>query len=241
LPQVKPLIFGQDVWQVEFMTDDHVLLPRDDKRLRMMRSGFVNLGVPALKAEVIKTVGERWSGPEPYVWDRLLLDAYSLWPDIGSSIVMAYAWLETFIAWALDILQAEHRLLPADLWGWIVNRRNSLKDPSVEEKFDRLLLAFTAKSLKDDSALWIKFTELRTARNSLAHEGVATLHGKVITAANAKSLIDGADAIVAWVELLLPEAHRRKNKGSAIPVRRRFATEEEAVLYDFSKDSEGTV
>ncbi len=112
LPQVKPLIFGQDVWQVEFMTDDHVLLPRDDKRLRMMRSGFVNLGVPALKAEVIKTAGEEIGGPEPYVWDGLLLDAYSLWPDIGSSIVMAYAWLETFVAWALDILQAEHRLLP---------------------------------------------------------------------------------------------------------------------------------
>ena len=48
---------------------------------------------------------------------------------------MAAAALETFIAWALDILQ-EERQLPEGLWAWMKTRDNDhTKEPSIREKF----------------------------------------------------------------------------------------------------------
>ena len=50
--------------------------------------------------------------------------------------------------------------------------------------------------------------------------------------------MDGAAKIIEWVEALLPEAHRRHNKGFAIQVARRVATEEQATFYGVAKGSQ---
>jgi len=135
---------------------------------------------------------------------------------------MAYAALETFIEWALDILQ-EERQLPDKLWTWIKERDHWTKEPSVSEQYGDLLFALTGRSLKDDAPLWMRFTELKKARNTLVHEGSA------VEADKARTLIDNADKIIAWVELLLPEKHRRGRTTAEGPVSRRFATPDEAV------------
>lgn len=242
LPQIRTLMPYNDPWQVAFLSDGRELLPPEDGKRRMVRSGQVTVGVPAFKAEAIKTVSEKWTASEPYVWDQLLLDAHSLWPNIGSSIVIAFAALETFIAWALEILQSMNHTFPDEGWKWIMKRGNWLKDPSVEEQYDTLLLLLATKSLKGDQGLWTTFKELKDARNSLVHEGLAKLRsGTPIDAQKAKTLIDGAAKIIEWIEELLPEAHRRHNKGFAIPARRRFATEEQAKLYGTAKGSQDSV
>ncbi|MFZ1086136.1 MAG: hypothetical protein WAN35_14320 [Terracidiphilus sp.] len=239
LPQIRALVPAHDPWHVEFLTNDRQLLPEEDGKLRMVRNSSVELGVFAFKADTIKIVSEKWTAHEPYIWDQLLLDAHSLWPNVGSSIVIAFAAMETFIAWALEALQSTNHSFPDDGWKWIMNRGNFMKEPSVAEQYDALLSILGAKSLKSDEGLWTTFKELKDARNSLAHEGVAKLHnGTPVDAAKARMLIDGAARIIEWVEALLPESSRRHNKGFATPVARRFVTEEQAVLYRLTTDSQ---
>ena len=110
LPQIRTLIPAHDPWQVQFFTDSRELLPPEDGKLREVRGGSAELGVFAFKTDAVRTVGEKWTSPEPYVWDQLLLDAHSLWPNIGSSIVTAFSALETFIAWALEFPVNEPRV-----------------------------------------------------------------------------------------------------------------------------------
>ena len=237
LPQIRPLIPTQNPWQVQFLNNDRELLPEENDRLRMVRAAASSIGVFAFKSDAVKSVVTKWDSREPYVWDQLLLDSRSLWPDIGSAIVTAYAALETFIAWALEILQSEHHRFPDDAWKWIMKRDHWAKEPSVEEQFDNLLSTLATKSLKSDQKLWTVFRDLKKARNNLVHEGTAKLSdGKALDADKAKSLVDGAAKIIDWVEQLLPEDRRRYNTGSAIGVKRRFATDEEARLYRLASD-----
>jgi hypothetical protein len=113
---------------------------------------------------------------------------------------------------------------------WIKERDDEhwLKTPSVAERFDRLLRVFTGQSLKDEPALWKGFTEIRKARNALAHQGIAETGGKPVDSVKAKALVDTAEKIIAWVERLLPETHRRAKTEVTGPFRRRMATPEES-------------
>ena len=142
--------------------------------------------------------------------------------------MIAFAALETFIAWALNILH-EERPLPAGLWDWIKKRDDDWrKQPSTSEEFDVLLRAFTGRSLKDESHLWRQFSELRTARHALVGEGVAKIGKRAVEARNAQELVEGAGKIVACVELLLPEVHRRARTEARGPFSRKLASPDEA-------------
>ena len=227
--QIKPLVIGRDPWRLQYLTDDSQELEFEEGKARG-RGGFSSsVGVVALTPETIQLLATHWQRAEPYVWDQLLLDAQGLLPDVGSAIVMASAALEIFIGWALDILQKE-RPLPQKLWNWIKERNDEhwIKSPSVSEKYDDLLYVFTGKSLKEEAHLWQRFTELRKARNALAHEGVAAVAGKPVDSLKAKELVDSADKIIAWVEVLLPEAHRRIRIAATDLCARRVATPQEA-------------
>lgn len=177
---------------------------------------------------MVQLVGDQWQGAEPYAWDLLLLDARALLPDVPSAIVIAAAALETFVAWALNILH-EEQPLPNGLWTWINNRDHWTKEPSASEEFDALLRVFTGRSLKDDEpGLWQQYAELRRARNTLVHEGIAEVGGKPVVPAKAKSMIDAAEKVVAWVECLIPENHRRARTSAVGSFRRRLATRQES-------------
>jgi hypothetical protein len=228
---IKPLVFKRDPWHLRYLTDKFEDFEKEEGKLRSKTAGQVTVGEAALTPETMQIFAERWNAAEPYVWDELLLDAHGLWPDIGSSIVIAFAALETYIEWALGALQEEHRKFPEKFWRWIKERDHWAKQPSVAEQFDALLFAFAGRSLKDDPSLWTAFTALKKARNNIVHEGSATLDGQKVDAARAKDLIDGVDKIVAWVEQLLPEAKRRWRAAAPGIYSRRLATPEEAASF----------
>ncbi len=165
LHQIRPLVIGRDPWRFRYLTDDGQDIPAEEGKFRGRSQGAVTVGVAALTPDAFLMVAARQETAEPYVWDQLLLDAQDLLPDIGSAIVMASAALETFITWALDVLEKEHPL-PAGLWAWIKERDDEhwMKTPSVSEKFDTLLRVFTGRSLKEQPDLWKGYAELRRAR-----------------------------------------------------------------------------
>ena len=221
--QIKELVVGRDPCRTVYLTDDGQELEEEEGKIRVRVQGAGPVGFAALTTDAIEMIAHS-DNAEPYVWDQLLLDAYELLPDVGGAVVMAAAALETFIAWALDILHQE-RQLPPGLWNWIkVRNGDHTKEPSVKEKFDLLLRTFTGTSLKDDTKLWRCFTELRDARNSLVHEGIAIVGKSRVDASKAKELVVGADKIIKWGELLLPEARRRARTDAIGPFTRRLAS-----------------
>jgi hypothetical protein len=230
--QIRPLVISRDLWQLFYLSDDGQLLEAEEGKGRGIGSIPVTIGWAALTPETIQMVAQ--PSDEPYVWDQLLLDAQSLLPNAGSAIVMAVAALETFMAWALNILH-EVRPLPAGLWAWIKERDEDLrKQPSTSEEFDALLRAFTGRSLKDEPKLWQQFCELRSARNHLVHEGVATVGGKPVEADKARELVESAGKTIEWVELLLPEANRRARTAATGPFSRQIVTPDEARALGFA-------
>ena len=231
LPQIKPLLVNGGRWYFQFITDSGMPLPEEEGKRRRGWAGQVKVGEVVIKAEAMKSIVSNWSGPEPYVWDQLLLDADSLWPEIGSSIVMAFSALETFIAWALETLQARKHVFSDDFWKWITKRSDYSKEPSVAEEFDNLLQALAGGSIKSEPELWQAFTELKQARNSLVHTGTAVIGKTKVSPDKAKLLIRGADKIVRWIEQLLPVDTRRYHRGDLGPARRRLMTTEEEALW----------
>jgi hypothetical protein len=230
--QIKPLQIGHDPWRVTYLTDDGQQLAHEEGKIRFLTGAFSVIGRAAVTNESIQLVVERQTTEEPFAWDNLLLDAYALLPDVGSAIVMASAALEVFISWALSALHAEQQL-PNQLWTWINERDHWSKEPSVAERFDVLLRVFTGRSLKDDARLWQKFVELRKSRNALVHQGTAQIGPDVVTTAKAQELVGGANEIIKWVELLLPQSRRRAQTEAAGPFARKMATVDESLALGF--------
>jgi hypothetical protein len=230
--QIRPLQRGHDPWQVMYLTDNGEQLEPEEGKIRGVTGALSIIGYPAITPDSIQMVADRQGTNEPYAWDNLLLDAEALLPHIGSSIVMANAALEVFITWVLDTLHTEKQL-PGDVWNWINTRDHWSKEPSVSEKFDALLRVFTGRSLKDEPRLWQQFVELRKARNTLVHEGVAQIGSAPVTAEKSKGLVDSTKEIIKWVELLLPEAQKRARTEAQGPFGRRMATAEEAASMGF--------
>jgi hypothetical protein len=195
------------LWRLIYLNDDETPIAADREQIRSFTANQVRIstvGVDSAIWESAKSLSENF---EPPVWDTLLLDAEKLAPHVGPAIVLANTALEAFIAVSLNVLanQAVHPVL----WLWINDRKDFRKEPSVAEQFDILLKVCSGKSLKEESALWEAFKNLRDIRNSFVHEGKALLGGAPVTVGKVKELIERAKAIVAWVENLLPEQHRR--------------------------------
>jgi hypothetical protein len=260
--EIRRIEVENDPWFLSYLTDDSEQLVPDDGKWRMFSVAPSRVGYAPVTPEIFRMIGERQNSPEPYLWDQLLLDARNQLPAAGSAIVMASAALESFIGWALDIAERE-RPLPDALWSWIKKRDDQhwLKEPSTTERFDQLLHLFTGKSLKEDPILWTAFVQIRKARNAVAHGEIPMIGGKQVDSAQAKGLVDATEKIIAWIEQLLPEQHRRARVASEGPTGRRFATLEEAqalgparlkdgqvgplapgqnVLFDFSSKAEST-
>jgi len=225
--EIKPLEPNRDAWHIQYLTDELQPLEIEDGKVRGVQHGSGVIGTVALTPEALQLVADRSSSEEPYIWDQLLLDSYAQLPDAGGAVVMASAALETFIEWALNVLE-KAAPLQNGLWEWINKRDHWTKEPSVSEQFDVLLRVFTQRSLKDEPKLWQGFVELRKARNSLSHEGVAKLGADALEADKARVLVNGADGIIKWVEGLLPEQHRRARTDAAGPFTRRLASADEA-------------
>jgi hypothetical protein len=205
---VKSVGSDRTFWRLDYLTDDEKELAPDPPLFRRRFATPMSWRLAGLNAAIWGMVTALPVDFEPYTWDVLLLDAESLLPEVGASVVLSYAALETFVAWCLDQL-APLSSIPPDLWKWINERGDWYKEPSVSEQYDRLLGILTGKSLKDEPQLWEALQNLGKARNSFAHEGKPILGGKEVTTDQAMRLIGQAKAIVDWAERLLPGALRR--------------------------------
>src|SRR5262249_862006 len=125
-------------------------------------------------------------------------------PRIGPAVVLAATALEVFIARKLDEL-ASLKSLSQELWSWINDRGSYLREPTVEEQYEVLLRFFTGHSLKSEAALWKSFMNLKTARNSFVHDGVARAGGVPLSIEDARNLVTGASNVIAKVREWLPE------------------------------------
>lgn len=205
---VRPVSPESTIWVLQYLNDDRSELEPQDGFVRM-RAGYSwhwqTLGISSGLWAAVRDLPDSYEAPR---WRVLLLDAVALLPEIGPPIVLAATSIETVVAHVLDRLSVG-RNVDQDLWKWITIRggRHTLQ-PSVAESLDDLPTIFEGRSLKADERLWKAWNDLSKARNSFAHEGVATIGGQVVTAARARELVVLAGEIVEWVEHLLPEDAR---------------------------------
>lgn len=218
LPHVRYLNNREDiVWKVEYLNDDETVFKKDETK---KRKDFQSL-IPLKLSPISKTAWEKaCSLPNEYkppLWDSLLLDALDLFPEVNASIVLVNAALESCINFSLDIL-AKNSSLSDELWNWIKRDNNFVKQPSIKEKFDQMLLLVCGRSMRlEEADLWNAFIDLRDARNSMVHRGKACIKRGTkkkmkeieITPNIAFELISNASQIIEWIESLLPSEFKK--------------------------------
>lgn len=203
-PALRPVVeFPNSTWRLEYLNDDGSELPAEKGLVRMRGGLGMSFSWIAVNTAVwadVHRVNPDW---EPPPWEELLLDAEGDLPRIGPALVLAATALEVLIARILDAL-AESGGVQTDLWKWINERGNYLREPTVEEQFDALLKFFIGHSLKENNRLWESFLQLKNARNSFVHEGRAAIKGVAVSIEAARTLVRTASEIAAQVRAWLP-------------------------------------
>jgi len=206
--QVRTITHRSTVWRLDYFADDGTELAQEEGKYRRRVGAHISLAATAIAEGIWHQARELSIDYRPPTWDTLLLDAEALLPELGASIVLAFAALETFISWVLDNLAQRSELKP-ELWQWINDRENWLKEPSVTERYNQLLRIFTNKSLKDQPELWESFKKLNTIRDTFAHTGKLELGGEEVTVEDAYKMIGRSKEIIDWLESTLVEELRR--------------------------------
>ena len=201
---IRPLRWPWVSWRLRYLNDDQSELPEEEGLVRGRGTMGFHLSLIAVGTEVWDFVHSLPPDYAPPAWDALRLDAIDAIPDTGTALVLAATCLEVLIAHTLDALAARSEL-PEQLWQWLNHRGDWLREPSTEEQFDALLKLFTEHSLKEDLALWEAFKNLKSARNSFVHEGVARVGGKALSGEDALKLLGKANEIIASLRQWLPD------------------------------------
>jgi len=194
-------------WRIRYLNDDGSELPQQEGYVRGRFEKRLTVSYVAIDESVWHSIFTLPSDFVSPVWDTLRLDALAALPSIGTAIVLASASLEVFIDQTLDAL-AEKSTVPAELWRWINEREHFLKDPNPHEQFDVLLKVLTGHSLKEDLPLWQSFTNLKNARNTFVHSGVATIGGKEVTESQAAEMVVRVNDIISRIRGWLPDVSR---------------------------------
>lgn len=202
-PQIRPLNFPWISWRIRYLNDDETELDKDENLVRGRGTLQFSLIWIALNKKVWEDVHSLPVDFEPPAWEGLLLDAQEELPAIGPAIVLAATSLEVFISYVLDGM-ADIKAVTPELWRWIRQRGDWLREPTVEEQYDTLLKVLTGHTLKEDQKLWESFKHLKTARNAFVHEGVAKVGSAPVTLESAQKLIASASEIVARVRSWIP-------------------------------------
>jgi hypothetical protein len=185
-------------WTIRYLNDDESELQPQEGLIRGAFARTIRFSVAALSPATWDQVHSLPPDFDPPVWSVLHLDASAALPHIGTGIVLAAAALEVFIAQVLDRVVGR-TTVPTTLWEWIQDRGNYQKEPSVSEQYDVLLKCLIGHSLKEDQPLWEAFKNLRDARNSFAHAGIAKIGNKVVDLQRATQLIVQAREIIELV------------------------------------------
>lgn len=200
--------FPWSQWRLDYRKDDGSELEAREGYVRGRGSLQFHWSFIGMSPEVWGNVFGLPTGFEVPVWDGLRLDALAALPSVGTALVLATTSLEVFISVLLDGL-ASKRGLSASLWAWIRDRGGkTLQQPSVEEQFDILLKELTGHSLKENAVLWEAFKNLRSARNSFVHEGIARVGQSTLTKDDAAVLVGRVDSIIATIREWIPDDMR---------------------------------
>lgn len=208
--QVHRVPLRQLHWQLRYLNDDGTELEEDSAMIRGLDGIVFHWSLVGINETVWEDIHRLPADFAPPPWDDLLLDSQAALPHVGTGVVLAATALEVFIAQILDALAARSDV-PADVWKWLTDRGEWLRDPTTEEQFDVLLRHFTGHSLKEDGVLWEAFKNLKSARNSFVHEGVPKVGGKIVSVTDAARLLARANEIInrikGWLhaELRWPE------------------------------------
>jgi hypothetical protein len=202
--QVRPLNFPSVTWRLQYLNDDETELEEKEGFVRGRRTLHFSFSWIALNKKVWDDIHNLGPDYEPPPWEGLLLDASAELPSIGPTVVLAATALEVFISQLLDQL-AVIKGTPPELWRWLNERSDRLREPSVEEQYDALLKFFTGHSLKEEQKLWESFKNLKSARNSFVHEGIAKIGGSVINTETAQKLIASASEVISKVKQWIPQ------------------------------------
>jgi hypothetical protein len=201
--QIRPINFPFTTWKLVYLMDDESKLPTKKGYSNGHGGGSSTVSWIILNRDIWETMHKLPPDYSPPPWDSVLLDASLELPNVGPALTLASMALEVFIANLLDKIAASKRF-SRPLWKWITDRGHFTKDPSTGERFDVLLKELTGHSLKDEAKLWEIFQNLKEARNSFVHEGIATIGKKPVTAATAQELVAGASLVIAKVREWTP-------------------------------------
>jgi hypothetical protein len=203
--QIKPIAPRTSIWRMTYLRDDETEFEHEDGLYRRRNGAQFEwhaLAIPPSLWEAAFT--ELPTNYQPPPWSTLILDAFSLLPEVGPAMVLASAAIETRIRSALDVLARQAGIDKA-FWTWLMERGGAyFKEPSIGEQLDQVLRGIAGASLKDDNRLWEGYQNLRKARNSFAHEGRSSIGGVHVTRERAGELLALAQEIVEWIESLLP-------------------------------------
>jgi len=200
--------FPWNQWKRDYTKDDGSELETPKGYVRTRGSIQLQWSFIGISPEIWDNVFALPFGFEVPVWDGLRLDALAALPSIGTALVLAATSLEVFISVLLDDLVSRQSLSDS-LWTWITTRDGRIfQQPSVEEQFDVLLKEFTGHTLKEDEALWEAFKNLKSARNSFVHEGVAMVGKTTLSKDDAAVLVGKVDNIIAKIREWIPEEMR---------------------------------
>jgi len=204
--QISLLNFPQLSWHIRYLDDDETELPTTEGLVRGRGARAFNLSWIALTRQVWDDIHALPVDYAPPEWDSLFLDALAALPNVGPSIVLAATSLDVFISYILDAL-AQKSVIPQHQRHWI-NNREWLREPALEEQFDDLLKILSGSSLKENQTLWEAFKNLKTARNSFVHEGLAQIGKKPVTEAEARKLVHQTAEIVKFIKTKMPDEMR---------------------------------
>jgi len=204
--QITALAPINTMWRIEYLNDDGSDLEPQEGLARALVGASFTVELMGLPNSLWDRIHELPANYRSTPWDELILDALARLPHVGAAVVLGFSALEVRIEAALNDLARLYGVRP-EVWEWINDR--GPKEPAILEQFDSLLTAVTGRSLKEDNRLWDGFQNLRKARNSFVHDGIAVLGGIPVAPPRATELLQLAGEIIDWVDELLPEALRR--------------------------------
>lgn len=191
--KVKLIAFPKGNWDLAYLNDDGTNLPAAQASNLNEWRGTVSDSLVALDSKIWDDIHSIPQDKALPAWKMLLLDAESLATEVGPAIILTFTALEVFISSTLDDIVKINNF-DSNLWNWI-NNRSSLKNPSIEEKYDFLSQFLIGKSIKENIKLWEPFKNLQTARNKFAHNGIAMVGNEIVNERKVKFFILKATVI----------------------------------------------
>jgi hypothetical protein len=212
--------FPANQWRLDYTNDDGSPLESREGYVKGRGTIEIQWSYVAMSREVWDSMFSLPHDFEVPIWDGLHLDAVAALPNVGTAVVLAATSLEVFISVLLDKLASEQGM-SASLWEWIRDREGRiLQQPSVEDQFDVLLKQFSGHSLKEEAALWEAFKNIKSARNTFVHEGIARVGNVALTKDDAAALVGRVNGIVDKVREWITSTHTIKqepsNEGGAV-------------------------